>query len=102
VTSGLAPGTYLVLEKWQELLLHSQKPLLIGLRQEVSEARVVLALDRDVRVLWYFNDLTVKNVRPIVGAADPDKRTLTVGAARVRDVTKPSAVLTKHSHRVKI
>jgi hypothetical protein len=102
VPPGLASRTHLVLEKWQELPLHGQKPLLISLRYEVSEALVALELNGNVDVLRHLNDLTVKNVRRVIGAADPDKRTLTIGTARVCDLTKPSAVPAKHPHRVKI
>ena len=90
------------MQERQELPLHSQKSLLLGLRHEVSKTRMALALDRNIRVLWNFYDLPVKNVRQVLGAGDPDKRTFTIGASRVGDVTKPSAVLTEHPHRVKI
>jgi hypothetical protein len=74
----------------------------MGLRHEVSEAGVKPQLARNVGVLWNLNHLTVKNVRRVGSAADPHKRTLSVGAARVREITKPSAVFTQPSHSVEI
>jgi hypothetical protein len=102
MTSGLAARTCLVLKKRQELSLHGKKPLLVGLRHKVSEAGVAFELPRDIGILRNFDDLPMENVRWVRGAADPDESTLTVGTARMRDIPKPSAVLTEHAHRLKI
>jgi hypothetical protein len=74
----------------------------VGLCHEISETRVTFKLGRRIGVLGQLDDLSVKNVRWVVGAGDPDKGTLTIGAARMCDVPKPSAVLTEHTHGLKI
>jgi hypothetical protein len=98
----LAAWASLVLKKRQELSLHGKKPLLVGLSHKVPEAGVAFALHRDIAILRNFDDLPMENVRWVLGAADPDECTPTIGTSGMCDVPKPSAVLTEHAHGLKI
>jgi hypothetical protein len=99
---GLAPGAHLALKQREKLSLHSQESLLVGLRHEVSEARVAFKLGRDVRVLGNLNDLPVEDMRWVIRAANPNEGALAIGTARMCDVPKPSAVLAEDAHGLKI